>query len=971
MPAAELPSLARHAGVGARQSAGGCRRRRFRASLDGIGKPCPVATHPGPEDPTMPDRAPAEFRTLALAWVVALAAGAGVANPAGAAGPTARWVGQDGKDFVGAEPGPAPNGYQDVHVALVGLPSGRMLTFVELKGHGHGAWNNQVGNKAAVHVARGNRPGTFDLYLEPYQRETGREFELKWKLDDGQSGGLYFPGGKADPSLRAGGAGIEVRWVAPGGGGAAADRTGPGVGVGPDGVPDAQLALSKLPPQAEVREVALTLPGAKEPTWRSGANPQGALSAEFVRHEDDPARGDLFFSPTPELAGPKNLQVAVTYADGRGDFVPVAVGRLPAAKAAAPAAVANLAESPARARWIGQGQGQGAERGEVRVEVEGLAPGRAIVAAALSDGVLAAWRWRRDDSVRFDAGPDPRRLRADRPAPGRLVLAFPPIRDEAGATMTLRLRDASGREEVARFPGGPVDLARLAPPLPPGTAQARPGDDLHALAARAGTVTLAPGVYNLARPLVLDRPTRLVGPGATLRFAPGPNANWTAAIKVHAGGTTLEGFAVRFAGPVAWHRDVEHGPAVIASTDNRDDRPRDDEHLRHGVNLVGLDLEAPPAATEWEEAAQLVRFRSIGSGRVERCKLKGGTVHLGGGPWTVVDNEYLGTRPNTYSHGVFALLYPHDLTLARNRAHDIGPSGKTWRFLVLAQRGANDRVVDNVVDGGIGPRQDDPHPHQNAPELILTEAYRLHYEGKPAGISPDGRVLAIHAPQGHPAATGDAVAILAGSQAGQWRTIAQPLGPRMYLLDEPIAADAQAVSVATGFVREAFERNTVDCRGSTIAAPLVLAGNVFGVRVVGNRFLGGGEAVRLHAAPSESPVHWGWSHAPFLGGTFADNLVEDAAGGASFGFGVEHGPPIKANRGRTYMTLDLRDNTFRWTPAGKPCRVNLGYAPTLDPAELVITERGTRVEGAPPAIAWVAGARINGAEVRDAPLPGR
>ena len=74
-------------------------------------------------------------------------------------GPVAKWVGQDGKDFVGAEPGPAPNGYQDVHVILSGLPPGRNLVEVEFKGHGHGAWNNQVKNKAAVHVARSTPAG--------------------------------------------------------------------------------------------------------------------------------------------------------------------------------------------------------------------------------------------------------------------------------------------------------------------------------------------------------------------------------------------------------------------------------------------------------------------------------------------------------------------------------------------------------------------------------------------------------------------------------------------------------------------------------------------------------------------------------------------------------------------------------------------------------------------------------------------
>ena len=340
------------------------------------------------------------------------------------------------------------------------------------------------------------RPGTFDLYLESYQKETGREFELKWKLDNGQAGGLYFPGGKADPSLRLGGGGIEAKWVGPWlGGGPAPDRTNPGINVGPDGVADAHILIAKLPPQAEIREVAISLPGAKEPTWRSGLNPEGAMSAEFARHHDDPTRGNLYFSPTADLAGKKDLQLAVTYADGRGDFVPLAVGKLPPLKPTSTPTLANLAESPAKARWVGQGLGAGANRGPIRVAVDGLAPGKTIVAAALSDGVLSCWRWRRDDSVRFDAGPDPRPLRLDRPGPGRLELVFAPTRDEAGATMTLRLRDASGRDEVIRFPGGPVDFARLAPPLPAGSAHAKPGDDLHALVARAGTVT--PGARGL------------------------------------------------------------------------------------------------------------------------------------------------------------------------------------------------------------------------------------------------------------------------------------------------------------------------------------------------------------------------------------------------------------------------------------------------------------------------------------------
>ena len=224
------------------------------------------------------------LRLVALACMVLV--GGFALGRTDAAEPAAKWVGQDGKDFVGAEPGPGPNGYQDIHVVLLGLPPGRNLAEVVFKGHGHGEWNNVVKNKAAVHVVRSAKPGTFDLYLEPYERETGRQFELKWKLDNGQAGGLYFAGGKADPNLRAGGLGIEAKWVNPTASAATAqDRTGPGVGVGPDGLEDAHIAISKLAPKAEIKEVAVKL--ANGPTWRSGLNPQGGLNAEFVRHRDD------------------------------------------------------------------------------------------------------------------------------------------------------------------------------------------------------------------------------------------------------------------------------------------------------------------------------------------------------------------------------------------------------------------------------------------------------------------------------------------------------------------------------------------------------------------------------------------------------------------------------------------------------------------------------------------------------------
>src|SRR5262249_21895454 len=131
-----------------------------------------------------------------------------------------------------------------------------------------------------------------------------------------------------------------------------------------------------------------------------------------------------------------------------------------------------------------------------------------------------------------------------------------------------------------------------------------------------------------------------------------------------------------------------------------------------------------------------------------------------------------------------------------------------------------------------------------------------------------------------------------------------------YLLDRPLPAGASAVAIATGFVNEVFRRNTIDCRGGTVAAGLVLVGNHYGVRVAENHLLGAG-AMLLSAAPTEEPCAWGWSHAPFFGALVEKNTVEDSVGGCRVM--VEHSDAIKSSRGRVYMTIDLKNNTTVWT----------------------------------------------------------
>jgi hypothetical protein len=218
----------------------------------------------------------------------------------------------------------------------------------------------------------------------------------------------------------------------------------------------------------------------------------------------------------------------------------------------------------------------------------------------------------------------------------------------------------------------------------------------------------------------------------------------------------------------------------------------------------------------------------------------------------------------------------------------------------------------------------------------------------------EGRLLRVHSLQGQEVGTGDAVALLTGPAAGTFRRIAQAIDPTTYLLDEPMPKGTDAVSIARGFVGDSFERNQVDMRAGRLSAGMILVGNHYGTRIAKNHIMGGALAMKVTACPTETPVIWGWSHAPFLGAKIEENILEDAADGAVLG--VEHAArDVKSNKGRTYMTIALNRNVMRWserflaktTSAGshtQPPGLVLGYAPSHDPAEFVVKAAGNRLE---------------------------
>ena len=421
-----------------------------------------------------------------------------------------------------------------------------------------------------------------------------------------------------------------------------------------------------------------------------------------------------------------------------------------------------------------------------------------LAGAVLTDSVRGTWAYRGNDAVKLGVPPDRTRPLVVRPGTtrGSLDLFFAPYRDELHTTLTLRLIDGEGRMAVTRFDGGACDPGRCAPRPAETRVEARPGDDLGSLVNQYGTVSLAEGTYRLLHPLVLNHPVTLTSEGkATLLFAQAAtDPPWTAAIKIHCGHTTCNGFAVRFDGPVRWEQDVSYGPAVIGTTDSRD---QGHSELKVNVVMTRLDLEIPAAAdpSKWIEALRLMRLTNAHSGMIAGNILRGGPIEFFDGPWHFLNNDLRGTPPGTFSHSIFVGHGTHDLLVRGNRAKPVRPDGKTWRFLGLTHGGSGDRIEDNIIED-IGFRDDDTIPPSNEPEIILTEAYHLNYEGRIAALSADGRLLRVDRPQGQEIAVGDAVSLLTGPAAGQYRRVAQVIDPETCLVDSAIPKGTEVVSIS-------------------------------------------------------------------------------------------------------------------------------------------------------------------------------
>jgi hypothetical protein len=744
------------------------------------------------------------------------------------------------------------------------------------------------------------------------------------------------------------------------------DWTGPGPSVGPDGLQDVHIRLDGLAAGLAIKAIRIEAPGPVR--WESGTNPRLFRNAELICDARIPGRGDLYLQPDRDVAGVR-LRVLIAYDQDKTESTTLVAGRCDAGLRMPAARLPETIDLATKVDWLGQDGAEPGMRGDVHVVIYGVPAPLAFVGSVLTDAVRGTWIQRENDRVAIPVEVSAMPLKIKRGPDGKTMdLFFRPYRDESRETMTLRLIAADGRNMLVRFPGGPCDLGKLAPRPSPSRIDARPGDNLQALVDHYGTVRLTKGTYRLSAPLVLEQPVRLTSEGgATILFDQAESEPpWSSAIKVHAGNTTLDGFAVRFAGPVRWNEEISWGPAVIGVTDNID--PPHDEHKENLV-FTHLDLEIPPVGNNagWTAAVRLMRLIRAKSGVIAGNVLRGGPIEFFEGPWRVVDNDYRGTVPGTFSPGVFTGHGTYDLILRDNRARDVGASGKTWRFLVLTWQGFGD-VVERNLSEGLGALEGDTIPWSNFPEIILTESYHVRYEGRVMGLSADGRLLQTGRAQEFPGRTGDVVSLLAGPAAGEWRRIVQALDTVTYLVDRPIPAGTTVVSITAGFIGERFESNRIDIRGGRKSSGFVFVGNHFGTRIVNNELLGGEGAFKLTACPTEAPMMWGWTHAPFLGGVIEGNTFEDAERGGTLG--VEHDPrSVKSNEGRTYMTVRLDKNVVRWSAPFlrrlrrdkiAPGGVVIGYTPSSDPGELVVRASQNRLE-APTAELYVPSLVVHGA----------
>ena len=645
-------------------------------------------------------------------------------------------------------------------------------------------------------------------------------------------------------------------------------------------------------------------------TGAGGGNPQAnpaiAVAAGVVAADGKSERFDAYFSPvvaavdpatgataTRALGNNQPLTLTVAYAYAGGPIATESAATNPALVVTPRDLDQPLADPAPALPAVAVGtfaatyRGQGAD-GMGHVVLAGLPAGSQVVpgTAELSDAAGLYW----------DAGSSYGRaelgMTIAQPGPGGTTadFAFPPRRDEAGSTMTLRFQLAAtgSRWYVVDVPiaagqhtdpnlrdGGPIDPATPAFVVSPTSTPdlvsyvdargARQTADIQAvLDGGHKVVELAPGAYRISKPLMINAGMILRGAGAgtELDFAGLPAAIPGGIFNLNASHITLDGFKVRFL-DARVNFTGEHA-AIIVNQDV-------DQRARVDLNVLNLDIVAPATTAAVDPnnrqvlAVATTFFDTFNSGTIRGNTVVGGTIAVQGGPWLIANNRVLGAVAGTLNLGAFAAKGAHDVTLADNVVSNADPArgGLIDRFFVTSDSGYGYAITGNVVGPNVGVAAAVPGGSPSTPvdprnnrEVILFEDYGKIYEGSVNAIGVSGsaasgdarRVLSIPRAElalfsGYYWAGRWAVTILNGPDAGSHVSVIQAFpsatdpANAIFLLDAPLPAGSYDLSIQPAYARVTIANNTVDTAG-TVSTALVFASSMVDATVTGNTFAG-------------------------------------------------------------------------------------------------------------------------------------
>jgi hypothetical protein len=824
----------------------------------------------------------------------------------------AAWIGQTGADYVGPWTELKPSNIQDIQLRLNELPLDKSIEKAVIQGFGADRW--EFGGPAGswlVNVIREPNAPIADLYFEPARLESGRQFNVGLTYSDGSFEEIYFQGGLADPSLKPPGQELKAQWL---GASAGIDLTSPSARIGPDGVTDLQIGLSQINTNKRLKAIDLV---DSDGTWLASYsdNRSRVGTMEFTPSSTDPSRGTLTFShPVKPLIGP--LKVQVRYQDDTLEEVNCPLGSISTTPLQIPASPL-ITNHSATATWLGQVVTDPTRPGWVRISVANL-PVTGVSAWQISEPSGQSWLW----TLTGSGSPWPtvynqRSLNALRDSlSGNWTLEFDSRSDLSGMPLSIMAASDSGRMFGISLTGGLVDPSKRAPFPANSSITAVPGDDLQLLLNQYGTVNLSAGTYNLNQPLVITRPVNLVGQGeAILNFQqPADSPGWSTVVTIAAGNSRLAGFRVQFTGPVKWLNNIRFGPAVIGSPDNYANQIGRFGPLA-GVKLENLNLYGPPPSTYLEESPRLIRLVDDASGVITNNRIFGGWVEVTGGPWSITGNNLTGVWPTAFSYDGFAAHDVNGLKFSNNTVQRSDDSGVIFRLIVVNGRSSNIEISDNQSIG-LGASISDPWQMQqtNAHEVILTEAYRVNYEGSLYGIDAAQTTVQLGESIGPDYQPGDVLAVLDGPSGGVWRVVMSVINRNTLLLNAPLpqwVGRGTAVSVNSGITNISMTGNLIDQRDRPLSLASVLVGNLYSLNFSANTIIGGFRGLQVIAYPSETPRDWGWTRNVVFDATITRNYFSEILWLNQLG--VSHSGAARANYGRLYLTGSFQNNVFGWS----------------------------------------------------------